>query len=512
MIRKLLLLFLLLGAQNFYSQTSCGTPQSAVQNFQGQDTPFSGGFFTCVNVQFHVVRMSDGTGGVNESYVNQITDLLNGHFNPHGIYINKSGVDYISNSGYYNMNDSSFNSLIATNNNPNAVNFYLVNSSSWAGKAQEIPSKNLVLVNSFALSGVAAHELGHCLNLWHTFQGTKAGTSGCAEFISGSNCISCGDYVCDTPADADIANTGGYNPDMTNNMSYYAYSTLDHFTAQQGSRMRNALNSSPLLQTVLSTSCSNLAGAGNICAESPGLYTLINPQNIPVSWSTSSNLQIISSSNNAVTVQAVNANVNGKENVTAVINGIVLQKTVWIGKPNITIYQPPVSTCNPILQLRSGVSNATLQEQGITDVRWIRNDEEISGNNYNFNVNYDPIMIKVTNSCGTTIYYPFIPLVLPERCGVGPIQRLSSNSESKTYYKIYPNPSSEIINIRLNTTKKISNINSFASLYDLNGIKRKYFEIIDSNTTVNINDLSPGIYVLRINIDEKEESHQIIIN
>ena len=113
MTKKLLILLLLLVAAKFYPQTSCGTPQSTVQNFSGPDTQFSGGAFTCINVQFHVVRYSNGTGGVSESYVNQITDLLNSHFNPHGIYINKTGIDYINNSTGLFFNEPTTASLKA---------------------------------------------------------------------------------------------------------------------------------------------------------------------------------------------------------------------------------------------------------------------------------------------------------------------------------------------------------------------------------------------------------------
>jgi len=513
MTKKLLILLLLLVAAKFYPQTSCGTPQSTVQNFSGPDTQFSGGAFTCINVQFHVVRYSNGSGGVSESYVNQITDLLNSHFNPHGIYINKTGIDYINNSTYYDMNDSSFNSLIATNNNSNAVNFYLVNSSStWSGKAQAIPSKNLVLVNSLGLTGVAAHELGHCLNLWHTFQGTKAGTSGCAEFTSGSNCTSCGDYVCDTPADADTGNTGGYNPDMTNNMSYYTYFTLDHFTSQQGLRMRNALSASPVLQSVLSTSCANLAGAGNICAENPSQYTLINPQNSTVSWSVSSNLQIISSSNYAITVQAINTAVNGKETVTATLNGITLQKGIWIGKPKITVYQPPTSSCNSILQIVSAAYDATLEEQGVTAYSWVRGGQ-IVGEHYNFNFagSNSPILVSASNSCGARVLDSYVPLKLPVKCGADPLRIANSNVDK--FFTVYPNPAKDIVNIEMrDQDNQILYENGIAAeLFDLNAQSKSKVKITDNKTILSVSGLTKGVYILKIFANGIDESHQIIV-
>lgn len=190
-----------------------------------------------------------------------------------------------------------------------------------------------------------------------------------------------------------------------------------------------------------------------------------------------------------------------------------LTKTIWVGKPKISIFQQPVSTCNVILQLRSSVSNATLQEQGITNIQWIRNGEELSGNNYNFGGTYEPILIKATNSCGTTIYDSFIPFKLPVKCGAAPLQRLASKNETKTYYKIYPNPSGEVINIGLiSEGMKVSNVTSIATLYDFNGVQKKEVEIINNNTSINVADLTKGIYILKINGDGIEETHQVIVN
>ncbi|CAD0001289.1 T9SS type A sorting domain-containing protein [Flavobacterium salmonis] len=190
-----------------------------------------------------------------------------------------------------------------------------------------------------------------------------------------------------------------------------------------------------------------------------------------------------------------------------------LTKTIWIGKPKITIYQPPTSTCNTILQIRSAVTNATLQEQGITNVQWIRNGEELSGNNYSFGGTYEPILIKATNSCGTTILDSYVPLKLPVKCGVAPLRVANSNTPTvDTYYKIYPNPSSEIINIVHNDGQKVINTNSKAALYDLNGVQKKQIEILYNNATINVNDLPDGIYILKIYVDGIEETHQIIVN
>ena len=224
----------LISFSNHYSQVVCGTPQTGIGQNSFAETNYINSNPICINVQFHIVKETNGTGGTSLSQLDQIMLLLNNHFNPHNIFIKKLGFDIINNSSFFNMNDSGFNALVAINNIPNAINFYLINNSTdWAGRAGDILSKNLVLMNSYATTGVASHEVGHCLNLWHTFQGTASGTTGCAELINGSNCNNCGDYICDTPADANIGVNGGYNPDLTNIMSYSPPPLLTNFSNMQ---------------------------------------------------------------------------------------------------------------------------------------------------------------------------------------------------------------------------------------------------------------------------------------
>lgn len=97
------------------------------------------------------------------------------------------------------------------------------------------------------------HEIGHYLNLYHTFDAV-----GGNELVDGSNCATAGDMVCDTPAD--ITGVAGisisncvyagtpvdakgmlYKPDTKNLMSYWhSYGCqTDHFSAGQFDRAYN---------------------------------------------------------------------------------------------------------------------------------------------------------------------------------------------------------------------------------------------------------------------------------
>lgn len=94
------------------------------------------------------------------------------------------------------------------------------------------------------------HEIGHYLNLYHTFQGGCSGTSN-------GNCGAGGDRVCDTPptyqnnfggarrqntCQENTSATGGDRPDQVRNyMDYLDDASLDIFTEGQRVRMSSAL-------------------------------------------------------------------------------------------------------------------------------------------------------------------------------------------------------------------------------------------------------------------------------
>ncbi len=114
------------------------------------------------------------------------------------------------------------------------------------------------------------HEIGHCLNLYHTFQGD------CGS--SASNCATQGDQVCDTPpalltqsqgGTENTCNTDNPNrPDNTENfMSYNLRQNM--FSGGQRTRIYAALAAVPQLQNL--TSQANLVATGTNDGVVPGL-------------------------------------------------------------------------------------------------------------------------------------------------------------------------------------------------------------------------------------------------
>jgi len=135
------------------------------------------------------------------------------------------------------------------------------------GQAQWIPATAFFVSGPIINSNVVAHEMGHCLGLFHTFE-----TMFCAESPDGSNCTTCGDMVCDTAAcpaplwepytdpqtcsltAAFYAIYPDYDPDPTNVMVYAPTHCLDTITPEQADRLLAMIEFAPELQPVIAHS------------------------------------------------------------------------------------------------------------------------------------------------------------------------------------------------------------------------------------------------------------------
>ncbi|MDR3328209.1 MAG: hypothetical protein LBT04_08905, partial [Prevotellaceae bacterium] len=230
----------------------------------------------CVRVYFHVIRHSNGIGGQSTQAVNSAFEILNEDYADHNIsFVWNNQIDYIDNDSYYS---SSTSSIFNVNNHSNGVDIYLFSDDVWnaGGLANGVGNSSEFYVGgrfwespyySLVTSHVISHEMGHVLFLWHTHHGTYnegGNDSPCKELVNGSNCSSCGDYICDTPADPHIqfnvdnncqwlgsgvdANGNSYKPDTRNIMSYSIPTCMGYFSEGQGIRMRNAIQTLPYLQ------------------------------------------------------------------------------------------------------------------------------------------------------------------------------------------------------------------------------------------------------------------------
>ncbi|HRH66562.1 MAG TPA: M43 family zinc metalloprotease, partial [Bacteroidia bacterium] len=241
-------------------------------------------------IQIHIVRMDDGTGGINVATIrNEITNWVNPYFaDVNAAFVECSPEIYHNSSQYYVLGDGSEdpdvagNAMSAAFNVANVVNVYFVNdpdgACGWARFPWDLPADYIVIANGCADNkSTLVHELGHYFSLYHTHEtafGAENVTRNVADLIC-HDCDSDGDLLCDTPADPNLSGlvtaacvyTGSgsdacavtYTPDPALIMSYSEKACRTIFTASQKAKMTLTMASPsglPLYgRNYLQTSC-----------------------------------------------------------------------------------------------------------------------------------------------------------------------------------------------------------------------------------------------------------------
>jgi hypothetical protein len=519
------IVLLFLSSYTSISQTECGTPTNTVNKDYGAIIQNRGVFQPnpgpyCVNVFFHIVRQSNGSGGFDPNEVDDIVDLLNDSFNPHNIYINKAGQGFIDNSTYYNLTTNGFYSLIQINNQSNAINFYLVNSAPAHGMAEDLVSKNLYVINNRALTPTSPHELGHCLNLYHTHHGCNTYCfSNTPNTCPESDCLTQGDYVCDTPLDPCLFNQvnsnceyigfGNFNPDTRNIMSYSRTSTFDcriSFTAGQGQRMRDALQESNLLQQIIGSGalCGLTSSEGDsiICADEGTIIEIINSQP-PYNWSVTPNMTINQNNGNSITVVANNYHASETGTIWVSHHGVgqnPLKIDVWLGRPQgpESIYGPDEVSSGAIVSYQSGVA------QGATSYLWwlpypfdIVNPIDYFNDNWQMYPNNTRFNSHVFTGYGANNGY--VQIMGVNKCGIGPavymevIHKNSGGGGQLPIVAPYPNAADDEVNLDFSEYPEGT---YYIYIYDIYGILKYYGETSNTLKTISTIELPNGLYFL----------------
>lgn len=220
-----------------------------------------------IPLSIHIIRQTDGTGGLTLANLQVAMDDLNRLWLPAGFQFYQHGnVDYINDDYFYTIPDNQTrrDQLRQTNPFPNTINVYFVNELvNLCGQSSfsNDPIQGVLMDNDCVGAGnspsTLAHEIGHYFDLYHTHE-TVFG----AECPNGDDCPETGDLLCDTPADPtlnyetnvteacvwtgtanapDGCDTTPYNPSTRNIMSYSRRTCRNIFTPNQANRALNIL-------------------------------------------------------------------------------------------------------------------------------------------------------------------------------------------------------------------------------------------------------------------------------
>ncbi|MDF2435990.1 MAG: hypothetical protein K0Q95_366 [Bacteroidota bacterium] len=223
----------------------------------------------CIDKKFsiivHIVRDSASVAGITEARILENVDTLNNKFAPICVSFEVCEFRYINNSYYNIIKNQNWEEMQILYNEKNRINLYYVNdiqspagACGFAGlgcitnlNAEGIVIKKLASCVG-STSKTLAHEMGHYFSLEHTFEGSGI------ELVDGSNCLTAGDQICDTPSDPFVtgddpanyvngscrfismlqdANGDFYDPMVGNIMSYYPDNCACGFTHDQYMKM-----------------------------------------------------------------------------------------------------------------------------------------------------------------------------------------------------------------------------------------------------------------------------------
>lgn len=249
-----------------------------------------------------VFANNDGTNRAasDADILRQVQNMAN-QYQPQNICFVLGGIRQINNSDLNNhdVSDSTENTELP----PYLVNGFLNilihrQLPGYNGYAYAIPNTYLSMVGSTISSvdvvGILAHEMGHCLGLYHTFEpwkdkfGNPTNQENVARSGNCKNCTTAGDVLCDTPADdnggvnanciyigtaKDACNTS-YSPLTNNIMAYGDYRCINTFTNGQGDRMRTFLTTNADLNSFLVHDVIYTPIFGNTVISSGTGYTL----------------------------------------------------------------------------------------------------------------------------------------------------------------------------------------------------------------------------------------------
>jgi len=251
-------------------------------------------------------------------------------------------------------------------------------------------------------------------------------------------------------------------------------------------------------------------------------YTLNNvPVGLSVSWSHSSLLTAVSSTNTTYTVKAIAPFVRGQGWVKATITtsgGETIEKQydVWVGKPGT-----PIIDCAYSVIAKNSIFPIEASSNGASSYYW-----RISGAQVHSGQGESLIYAKTDGSCPNDF---FLRVSSSNECGSSSTAYLTlpfdcSGGGMPLSLTMSPNPASETLNLNLtvdeadsnSSTAKMNSYNELPALYEVQiwserkGLVKKQ-QLKGKKNQIDISSLQPGLYFVHIVYEDTVVKKQLIV-
>jgi hypothetical protein len=244
-----------------------------------------------------------------------------------------------------------------------------------------------------------------------------------------------------------------------------------------------------------------ISGNDTLCNGQTATYTVNNCGSSNVTWATSSNLQVLSSTNQKIVVKNSNANTSNSWIRVTLSNGQSVSKNI-LGKPSIayTVSQ----SSSPRISIYG--TSIPINQQGIYNTQWIKtggtgqiqNTNSFSTYASGYGSNWSVTgQVKVTNSCGTTAQNFYI-----RGSSTNPCEDIRFEKVANNQYKLVKPCKFELLR-RSETPIK-------ASLHNLYGLKKDV--LVEKNSISLKNNPKGAIMILKATVKGKTISKMIIID
>lgn len=516
---------------------------------------------TNVPVKIHIVTMSNGSTSISESDILAEIEEANSYLLNSFLEMTVCGnTNYIAANNLYNFDTEDQGQLYA-NNAPDILNIYFVQSITSGGNGicgyTYLPGSSnqyydvIVMDNQCttnASGDTLLHEFGHHWNLIHT-HGVQNGVL-TTELVNGSNCSYAGDNICDTPADPQLGGnnvsnvsclyTGAdtdaqgqpFDPDTSNIMSYSPQSCTNTLTDGQFARMYAGYHTfksyykcpsfniaftteenhdcdDNITVDFTDTSIGAVAWQWDIDGDDIIDYNTQNPSHIYNPGDYDVTLTITNSNSSSITKVFPNyiSYESNKYETTKVhatikvVNGINQNTWEFIDSSGTVIYSGgpygnPGQYTYDLDVVQSECYTFTIYDTEGDGLSNSDNSQGAAGQEY-YNLKTDDNTVIHTNTNFGS-----------EESTVISIDYLSLSDLNINNFSVYPNPSENFLNIKING----SNNPEKYSIIDINGriiLKKNVYSELD--LSVDISLLESGIYFMNIISEERKETIKFIV-